>query len=49
MTYTPKSEFLHVMETRGFLQDCTDMQGLDEALLAGAVPGYIGFDVLPRR
>ncbi len=44
MTYTPKSEFLHVMETRGFLQDCTDMQGLDEALLAGAVPGYIGFD-----
>ncbi|TYO88495.1 tyrosine--tRNA ligase [Oceanicella actignis] len=44
MTYTPKSDFLHVMQTRGFLQDCTDLQGLDEALLAGVVPGYIGFD-----
>ncbi len=44
MTYQPKSDFLHVMQTRGFLADCTDMQGLDEALLAGVVPGYIGFD-----
>ena len=44
MTYTPKSEFLHVMQSRGFLQDCTDMEGLDEALLAGVVPAYIGFD-----
>ncbi|MEM0989338.1 MAG: tyrosine--tRNA ligase [Pseudomonadota bacterium] len=44
MTYQPKSEFLRVMETRGFLQDCTDMQGLDEALMAGSVPAYIGFD-----
>ena len=44
MTYQPKSEFLQVMQTRGFLADCTDLQGLDEALLAGVVPGYIGFD-----
>ena len=44
MTYQPKSEFLHVMQTRGFLQDCTDMEGLDQALMAGVVPGYIGFD-----
>ncbi len=44
MTYKPKSEFLQVMQSRGFLSDCTDMEGLDEALLAGVVPAYIGFD-----
>ena len=44
MTYHPKSDFIHVMKERGFLADCTDLQSLDEALLAGIVPGYIGFD-----
>ena len=44
MTYKPKSEFLQVMQTRGFLSDCTDMEGLDEALMNGIVPAYIGFD-----
>ncbi len=44
MTYHPKSDFLEVMIGRGFLADCTDLQGLDEALLSGLVPGYIGFD-----
>ncbi len=48
MTYQPKSEFLHVMRTRGFLQDCTDMEGLDRALMSGVVPGYIGFDATAR-
>lgn len=44
MTYKPKSEFLHVMQTRGFLQDCTDLEGLDLRLLEGVLPAYIGFD-----
>ena len=44
MTYNPKSEFLQEMLTRGFLQDCTDLQGLDEKLLEGCMPAYIGFD-----
>ena len=44
MTYKPKSEFLHVMQSRGFMSDCTDLEALDEALIAGVVPGYIGFD-----
>jgi tyrosyl-tRNA synthetase len=44
MTYHPKSEFLRVMIERGFLADCTDYQGLDDALIAGVVPAYIGFD-----
>ena len=44
MIYTPKSDFLHILVSRGFVQDCTDMQGLDEALLKGVVPGYVGYD-----
>ncbi len=44
MTYHPKSEFMTVMIERGFLADCTDYQGLDEAFAAGVVPAYIGFD-----
>jgi tyrosyl-tRNA synthetase len=32
------------MATRGYLADCTDLQALDEALLAGVVPAYIGYD-----
>ena len=48
MTYRPKSDFLHVMQARGFVADCTDLQGLDEALRAGVVPAYIGFDATAR-
>jgi len=44
MTYHPKSDFLRVMIERGFLADCTDIQGLDEALVKGMVPAYIGYD-----
>jgi len=44
MTYHPKSDFMRVMIERGFLADCTDYQGLDEALIKGVVPAYIGFD-----
>jgi len=44
MTYHPKSDFLRVMIERGFLADCTDYQSLDEALINGVVPAYIGFD-----
>ncbi len=48
MTYHPKSDFLHVMRERGFVADCTDWQGLDEALVRGVVPGYIGFDATAK-
>ncbi len=44
MTYHPKSEFLTVMIARGYLADCTDLEGLDAALMAGRVPAYIGYD-----
>jgi len=44
MTYHPKSEFIATMMERGFLADCTDYQGLDEAFSKGVVPAYIGYD-----
>jgi tyrosyl-tRNA synthetase len=48
MTYHPKSDFIAVMIERGFLADCTDYQGLDEALIKGVQPGYIGFDATAK-
>lgn len=48
MTYHPKSDFIRVMIERGFLADCTDYQGLDEAFAAGIVPAYIGFDATAK-
>ncbi len=48
MTYHPKSEFMNVMISRGFLADCTDYQGLDEALVKGVTPAYIGFDATAK-
>lgn len=44
MTYQPKSDFLRIIVERGFLADCTDLQGLDEALLEGPLTAYIGYD-----
>ena len=40
----PKSEFLREAISRGFVHQCTDLNGLDEALLAGPLSAYIGFD-----
>ena len=48
MTYRPKSDFLNVMMSRGYLADCTDYQGLDEALSAGTVTAYIGYDATAK-
>ena len=44
MTFTSKSDFLQIMLERGFVADCTDYDGLDEALCRGGMPAYIGFD-----
>lgn len=43
-----KSQFLQVMEERGFIAQGTNLEGLDEALLAGPVTGYIGFDATAK-
>ena len=48
MTYQPKSDFLQVMIERGFLADCTDLEGLDAELSKGTMPAYIGYDATAR-
>ena len=45
MTYHPKSDFMHAIMERGFVADCTDLEGLDERFRTGVVTGYIGFDL----
>ncbi|NRB02957.1 MAG: tyrosine--tRNA ligase [Rhodobacteraceae bacterium] len=44
MGFHPKSEFLHVMQERGFIADCTDLQSLDDKLMEGPQTAYIGYD-----
>lgn len=46
--YTPKSEFLQIMLERGYYRDCTNLEGLDQALMKGAVPAYIGYDATAK-
>ena len=42
---TVRSEFLKVMQERGFLHQCTDLEGLDKRLMEDRpVTAYIGFD-----
>lgn len=39
-----RSDFLHVLHTRGFINDCTNLEGLDTFLSTGQRTAYIGFD-----
>ena len=40
----PTDEYLHQARARGFLNQCTDEEGLAAALRAGVVSAYVGFD-----
>ena len=42
MTY--KSEFLNILEQRGFIHQCSDFESLDAKLCEGPQSAYIGFD-----
>jgi len=39
-----KSDFLHIMEERGFIHQISDEKGLDDLFVKETVTGYIGFD-----
>jgi tyrosyl-tRNA synthetase len=39
-----KSDFLRILDERGFIQQISDPEGLDAKLLQGPVTAYIGFD-----
>src|SRR5579863_4696305 len=43
-TFKPKSEFLRVMQTRGYIHQITDAEALDKALTEGVVTAYVGYD-----
>lgn len=42
---TLRSAFLREAAARGFLHQCTDLEGLDAALSAGPVAAYVGYDL----
>lgn len=39
-----RSDFLRVLNERGFIHQISDPEGLDQAALKGSISGYIGFD-----
>lgn len=41
---TCQSEFLNIVRERGYLHQCTDLDGLDALATTGPVTAYIGFD-----
>ena len=41
---TPRSPVLAAALERGFIHQCTDMEALDERLLAGRLVAYVGYD-----
>ena len=47
MTTAPaslRSELLRTLVERGYIHQCTDLEGLDAAAAGGRITGYIGFD-----
>jgi tyrosyl-tRNA synthetase len=44
VTTAVKSEFLKIMQERGFLHQCTNLAGLDELFLTEKVTAYCGID-----
>ncbi len=41
---TFRSDFLHTLEERGFIHQCSDPAGLDAHFAAGSVTAYVGYD-----
>src|SRR3954453_19567700 len=39
-----KSDFLNVLESRGFIHQVSEPEALDKAAVDGAITAYIGFD-----
>jgi tyrosyl-tRNA synthetase len=44
LDFKPKSDFLRVMRERGYVHQITDAEALDQALRAGVVTAYVGYD-----
>ena len=44
----PQSDFLKILQERGFIHQCSDMAALDAKAHAGGLVAYIGFDCTAR-
>ena len=42
--FKPRSDLVRVLQDRGHIYQATDLEGLDQAALAGPISAYIGFD-----
>ena len=41
---TLKSDFLKIMTERGFMHQCSDLEGLDQLARGQSVVAYVGYD-----
>src|SRR5215467_12427766 len=41
---TFKSDFLNVLQERGFIHQCSDFEGLDQLAARGQATAYVGYD-----
>ena len=41
---TPQSDFIRVMQARGYIHQCSDVEALDKAACEGVVTAYVGYD-----
>ncbi|MEY4250785.1 MAG: hypothetical protein RJA87_2418 [Pseudomonadota bacterium] len=42
--FKPTSKFLQVLQERGYIHQCTDLEALDKAASEGVVTAYVGYD-----
>jgi tyrosyl-tRNA synthetase len=42
--FTPRSDFIRVMQERGYIHQCTDLAALDAAAAACPITAYVGYD-----
>ena len=42
--FQPRSDFLRILDARGFLHQCSDLEGVDAKARNGELIAYIGFD-----
>ena len=40
----PKSEFLDILTSRGFIHQTSDLDGIDDIARRGGLIGYVGYD-----
>jgi tyrosyl-tRNA synthetase len=48
MTTKFKSDFLNILQDRGFIHQGSDLDGLDQKLISGTQSAYIGFDATAK-